>query len=155
MKVGISTYEFNECTETFGENYPIREVCNKEGDPSNGCLTADAFHYRANIPYPQSDEVTIQVMNSQSGTLIFNSTYTLRTERSEEWDTMDCDTPESCMALCNSWGGFGSENLRICMYEGYLGNLCYRVRSSDGSNYQIDDPPGYDLFYYFGGAGCK
>lgn len=155
VKVGISTYTMNECTETFGENYPIREVCNRKGDPSDGCLTADAFHYRASVPYPKSDEVTIQVMNSESGTLVYNSTYKLRFEKAESWDTMDCNTPESCMALCQSWEGFGSEELKVCMYEAYLGNLCYRVHQSIGNDYEIDDPPDYELNNYFGGVGCK
>ena len=59
------------------------------------------------------------------------------------------------MALCQSWEGFGSEELKVCMYEAYLGNLCYRVHQSIGNDYEIDDPPDYELNNYFGGVGCK
>lgn len=156
--VGNSTYFFNECTETFGDNYPIREHCNRTGDPSNGCLTTRAFHYRAKIPYPNADEVTVRIVNRESGTLIYNSTYQLRKDEAKTWDMMDCDSAESCVALCESWGGLSIADLKACSYSAYLGNLCYRVRPADGYeevDYQIDHPPSYDLNNYFGGVGCK
>lgn len=155
VKIGSDTYDLSECTETFGEYYPIREQCNRKGDPSEGCLTADAFHYRAKIPYPKLDNVTIQVLNRNSGSLIYNETYNLRNEKTESWETMNCDSSESCIALCTSWGGFSFEELGYCQYNSYLESLCYRVRHYEDNNYKIDDPPNYDLDNYYGGAGCK
>ena len=147
------TYNPTVCTETYGENYPIRDNCTLKGDPSSGCLTTGAYYYRVIVPYPEGTSVSVSVFNGEN-TCIYNSTYGIQTSYISTWDEMGCDSEETCKPICDSWGGELKPSVTACFYYTYLNELCYRVRHQDTS-YVIDHPPGYDLSAYTDFVGCE
>ena len=133
-------------TETFGENYPIRDKCNRKGDPKIGCITTEAYHYTTDLHYDDKNEVEVVIRNGGSGAVIFNSTYKATRIRGLTWESMGCSSVETCKPICDLYGGEIQEKSRVCMFDAYLNELCYRVILDSNGNYKIDLPPAWDLY---------
>lgn len=152
--MGDKTYELSPYTKTFGDNYPIRDKCNKKGDPAGGCVSTDALYFRVEIPKENMGQLPILLRNGVDGPVIYNGTYPISKKGVQDWDMMGCNTDESCKRKCAAIEGEYDEQIKLCRYTNYLNELCYRVIDDDGV-YHIDHPPFWDLYYYTGYPGCE
>lgn len=59
---------------------------------------------------------------------------------------MGCSSVETCKPICDLYGGEIQEKSRVCMFDAYLNELCYRVILDSNGNYKIDLPPAWDLY---------
>ena len=48
--------------EKTGSYYPVRDSCDKEGDPSEKCILTDALFYQGHIPV-EKDNVNVKITN--------------------------------------------------------------------------------------------
>ena len=152
--VGDKVYELQPYSETFGENYPIRDSCNLKGDPSEGCVHTDAFYFRVEIPKEEITELSLVLRNGLEGAIIYNSTYTISSPGVADYDSMGCSSYETCKPKCDAMQGELDPDIKLCRYTKYLNELCYRVNDNNGI-YSIDEPPYWDLFYHTGYPGCE
>lgn len=132
--------------ETFGENYPIRDKCDRKGDPRTGCMTTGAYHFTSDLHYDDKNKVEVVIRNGESGTVIFNSTYTTTKVMGMTWESMGCSSVETCKPICDIYGGEIQKSSRVCIYDAYLNELCYRVVLDSNGDYKIDLPPTWYLY---------
>lgn len=146
--------ELNPFSETFGENYPIRDACKEKGDPKEGCVNTDAFYFRVEIPKEDLTELSLVLRNGAEGEVIYSGTYEISKRGIKDWDSMGCNSVETCKPLCDAMQGELDPATRLCLYTQYLNELCYRVNDNNGV-YSIDEPPFWELFYHTGLPGCE
>ena len=63
-------------TETPGKYYPVRDSCEKEGDPEEKCYTTQAMYYETVIPV--GDVVSVYI--SQNGENLFEQSFPISQE---------------------------------------------------------------------------
>lgn len=67
---------FDSIITGFGENYPYRDHCKKEGDPQ--CKSGEVQYYRTTVPSGEGN-TTIQIASSPSFEYIFDDTIPFET----------------------------------------------------------------------------
>lgn len=148
-QVSLSPYD-----KPFGENYPIRDKCNQKKDPKGGCITTGAYYYTANLEY-EGKTTTVVLTNTKTGIVVFNATYKTSKVMGKTWDTMGCNSVETCKPICDKYEGELIEKSRVCMFDAYLNEVCYRVIKGSGDYYVIDVPPAWYLYPETSQPGCE
>ena len=46
--------EMDPDTTSTGAFYPVRDSCNRDGDPEEGCVYTSALYYKVDIPFSNS-----------------------------------------------------------------------------------------------------
>lgn len=144
-RVGDAQTFLNPYDKTFGKNYPIRDPCNKKGDPHGGCVHTGAYYYTADMKY-EGESVTVSVINGNSGFPVFNATYPTSKQSGKTFDVMGCDSVETCKPICDALGGEIPDGSRVCFFPVYLNEICYRVIINGNGDYEIDVPPAWSLY---------
>lgn len=65
--------DFKPHTETSGSFYPMRDACNKKGDPAEGCVRTDAYMYKGYMYSQSSSQTSIRIMSD--GNEVVDSSY--------------------------------------------------------------------------------
>ena len=114
-------------TTTSGKYYPVRDACQKDGDPEEGCLTTEALYYRISASLPEYTTTRV-ILLGPSEELIADDTYQNSYVKTYNTIELECDDDKSkCLAACTSKGGSWNQLSRICSVDFYLVGFCYRV----------------------------
>lgn len=124
------------------------------GDPREGCVYTDAFYFRVEIPKEEISTLSLVLRNGIDGPIIYNSSYEITKKGIKDWDSMGCNSVETCKPICDAMQGRLEVETKLCWYAQYLNELCYRVNDENGV-YHIDEPPYWDIFYHTGYPGCE
>lgn len=133
-------------TTTDGNYYPIRDKCNQNGDPKEGCITTPALFYQTMIEsndkvniilkhndhiilsesYPRHIEYVYNILNfgCSKDKYIFNIIYLIYRNR--------------CESLCLAEGGYLNNITYTCHINKYLQDICIRLKPSENT-WNIDD----------------
>ena len=78
---GLETFEgqefklndkfMSENREKSGEYYPVRDSCDKDGDPAEKCILTDALFYQGYVPVTVYDTfVSVMIMSNNSSSVV-------------------------------------------------------------------------------------
>lgn len=113
-----------------------------------------AYYYTANLEY-EGKTTTVVLTNTKTGIVVFNATYKTSKVMGKTWDTMGCNSVETCKPICDKYEGELIEKSRVCMFDAYLNEVCYRVIKGSGDYYMIDVPPAWYLYPETSQPGCE
>lgn len=132
---------------TGGVYYPVRDSCDKKGDPEERCLAADSHYYYQSVE-KKGESVTVRV--TQGDDEIVERTYPA--SRSVNYDASDLLCEEAieylrrqgvicreCSGKCLDKGGEWDGRREICTVTQYLYRICYRVNKVKDT-WQLDYP---------------
>ena len=126
-------------TTTSGKYYPVRDSCDKDGDPAEKCVYTEALYYNKIIPLTSGTTTSINIA-SGGETLVsreYENEYTEVYTPSE----LNCREEESrCYSKCHSKNGDWNSFTERCTVTYYLHSVCYRV-VKENDIYQLDVPP--------------
>lgn len=126
-------------TSTSGKYYPVRDKCQKDGDPEEGCVLTGAYYYKTTATLPVSSSAEISIYGP-SRELISEGSYDSTQTTYYSASQLDCsDDLSKCSSKCKSKGGSWSSSTRRCTVISYLNELCYRVIKENGK-WQLDIP---------------
>ena len=126
---------------TSGKYYPVRDKCQKDGDPREGCVLTGAYYYKTTTTFPASSTSLTFSIYGPSKESISGASYDSTQTTYYTASQLDCsDNLSECSSMCGSMGGSWSSSSRICTVTKYLNELCYRVREIDGE-WQLDYSP--------------
>ena len=127
-------------TETSGSYYPVRDACNKKGDPSTGCNYTEALYYETMAkvdPFDSSISIVLKGNNSD----IVNTSYRTFATKTYTPSERGCSKKTAeCSSTCHNKGGSWDSSRRLCTITRYLNELCYRVIYKNGE-WKLDVPP--------------
>ena len=127
-------------TETSGNFYPVRDACNKKGDPTTGCKYTEALYYETVMtvdPYDREMEVKLMGNNSE----IVDTRYKTYATKTYTPSDMGCSKKTSeCASKCHNKGGSWDSGMRRCTVTRYISQICYRVTLHNGE-WKLDVPP--------------
>ena len=127
-------------SSTSGKYYPVRDKCQKDGDPEEGCVLTGAYYYKTTATLAVSSTASFSIYGP-SKELISEASYDSTQTTYYTASQLDCsDNLSECSSMCGSMGGSWSSSSRICTVTKYLNELCYRVREIDGE-WQLDYSP--------------
>ena len=86
------------------------------------------------------------IVNGKSGLPVINATYPTTKKSGKTFDTMGCDSEETCKPICDALGGEIPPGGRVCLFDVYLNEICYRVAKTGVHDYIIDVPPAWSLY---------
>ena len=125
-------------SSTSGKYYPVRDKCQKNGDPREGCVLTGAYYYKTTTTFPASSTSLTFSIYGPSKESISKTSYDSIQTTYYTASQLDCsDNLSECSSMCGSMGGSWSSSSRICTVTKYLNELCYRVREIDGE-WQLD-----------------
>lgn len=127
-------------TETSGNYYPVRDACNKKGDPATGCNYTEALYYETMVKVdPLEREMQIKLMGNNSELVdTWYKTYATKTYTPSD---MGCSKKKSeCASKCHNKGGVWDSRRYECTITRYLNQICYRVIYKNGE-WKLDIPP--------------
>ncbi|KAK8799627.1 hypothetical protein WA158_006175 [Blastocystis sp. Blastoise] len=129
----------DQITWSSGKYYPVRDSCDKSGDPEGGCVSAKVLYYSVNTLYFGGH---LTVSNSQ-GETIHDGSYSSTQVTTYTKSQLSCTSDSSkCTEKCRDKGGVFSGN--VCRVTYYLNKLSVRVAKS-GSSYNLDRSPVYSF----------
>lgn len=124
---------------TSGKYYPVRDKCQKSGDPEEGCILTGAYYYKTTTSLPTSTSLPISIYGP-SKELISKGSYESSRVVYYSASQLNCkDDTSTCSSKCRSKGGSWNSALRRCSVTNYLNELCYRVIKENGK-WQLDIP---------------
>ena len=127
-------------SSTSGKYYPVRDKCQKDGDPEEGCVLTGAYYYKTTATLPVSSTASFSIYGP-SKELISEASYDSTQTTYYTASQLDCsDNLSECSSMCGSMGGSWSSSSRICTVTKYLNELCYRVIKENGK-WQLDYSP--------------
>ena len=136
-------------TETSGKYYPVRDSCEKDGDPADKCVYTQALFYQAYAPV-SSSLVSVAVLHD-SESIVSQQYQPQHTEIYSETELGCGDDDDDCESKCRNKHGTWNPWYGTCTVITYLNNLCYRVNKVN-DHWQLDQPPAWALSY--SDAGC-
>ena len=126
-------------SSTSGKYYPVRDKCQKDGDPEEGCVLTGAYYYKTTATLAVSSTASFSIYGPSKELISeasYDSTQTIYYTASQ----LDCsDDTSTCSSKCRSKGGSWSSATRRCTVTKYLNELCYRVIKENGK-WQLDIP---------------
>ncbi|KAK8799735.1 hypothetical protein WA158_006283 [Blastocystis sp. Blastoise] len=128
----------------FGYNWPIRDTCDCEYDPPEGCIDTDELYYKGTFNYYSTPQILSVYFNK---TIIWSQEINFKRTRVYTNVELNCN-PESsteCVKKCHSLEGEWSSN--VCIVQEYLLGICLRVINQYG-RYSIDNE-------HFQEVGCE
>lgn len=126
-------------TTTSGKYYPVRDKCQKDGDPEEGCVLTGAYYYKISTTVPVSSSATVSIYGP-SRELISKGTFDTSQTTVYTASQLGCsDDYSECYSKCNNKGGSWSSSSKRCTVTKYLNELCYRVIKENGK-WQLDIP---------------
>ena len=126
-------------SSTSGKYYPVRDKCQKDGDPEEGCVLTGAYYYKTTATLPVSSTASFSIYGP-SKELISKASYDSTQTTHYTASQLDCsDDTSTCSSKCKSRGGSWSSSTRRCTVIKYLNELCYRVIKENGK-WQLDIP---------------
>lgn len=133
----------NLVCESHGETYPVRDLCNKGCDPSNGCLYTDALYFRQ-FALIFNGENVISFLNADDTVLTkvgFKSNITYVLDMKE----LACYyVPSTCPDVCEEHHGSWNAAQQLCHIELYVKEICLRVKPN-GDSWKLDDSVDWKL----------
>ena len=128
-------------SSTSGKYYPVRDKCQKIGDPREGCVLTGAYYYKTTTTFPASSTSLTFSIYGPSKESISKTSYDSIQTTYYTASQLDCsDNLSECSSMCGSMGGSWSSSSRICTVTKYLNELCYRVIKENGK-WQLDYSP--------------
>ena len=80
--------EMDPVTTSTGVFYPVRDSCNRDGDPEEGCVYTSALYYKVDIPFSNS---SLPFTLSHDKSLIVEDTLIPVVERKLYVHDLNCD----------------------------------------------------------------
>ena len=80
--------EMDPDTTSTGAFYPVRDSCNRDGDPEEGCVYTSALYYKEDIPFSNS---SLPITQSHDKTFIVEDTLVPVVERKLYVHDLNCD----------------------------------------------------------------
>ena len=128
-------------SSTSGKYYPVRDKCQKIGDPREGCVLTGAYYYKTTTTFPASSTSLTFSIYGPSKESISKTSYDSIQTTYYTASQLDCsDNLSECSSMCGSMGGSWSSSSRRCTVTKYLNELCYRVIKENGK-WQLDYSP--------------
>ena len=118
-------------TTTDGNYYPIRDKCNQNGDPKEGCITTPALFYQTMIE--SNDKVNIILKHNDH--IILSESYP---RHIEYVNIIYLIYRNRCESLCLAEGGYLNNITYTCHINKYLQDICIRLKPSENT-WNIDD----------------
>ncbi|KAK8795677.1 hypothetical protein WA158_000334 [Blastocystis sp. Blastoise] len=135
LTTDFSSYSFDSITLSSGTNWPVRDSCKLEDDPSEGCIETKPQYYQVDVSYSKVSSVLIK---NNGNNIVDRSPSRSKTFYYTPKD-LGCDTDGSvsCYTACSRKNGYWDGDL--CAITGYLYKACYRLISK-GDTYRTDSP---------------
>ena len=82
------TQQMEEVYNTPGEFYPVRDSCNYEGDPKDGCIYTEGIYYLTEVD-ATSDSLNVVIFNN--GSAVVDRTFPTSAKRQMSVRDLDCN----------------------------------------------------------------
>ncbi|KAK8799572.1 hypothetical protein WA158_006121 [Blastocystis sp. Blastoise] len=130
-----------QITWATGSYYPVRDSCDKDGDPEGGCKSAQVAYYKLNS---KTYDGYFSLTNSQDDVIYYASYPRVKVQILSKLDLLCLDEPMDCRENCedNHGGDYSSGECRITEY---LNRITIRV-SKQNSTYTVDKNPAYPFY---------
>ena len=132
--------KFDVNSETSGNYYPVRDSCNKDDDPEEGCLSTDALYYELSLVLPSTPYVRVAILGDSSESVV-DEEYIASFREVLTPSDINCDDDDlsRCDSMCHDRGGTWDSWREECTVYRYLSNFCYRVNKVN-NRWQLDVP---------------
>ena len=126
-------------TTTSGKYYPVRDSCDKDGDPAEKCVYTEALYYNTFVPVSSTSMTSITIMSGKEK-LVSKSFENMHIKVYTPSE-LGCSKERSkCSSKCHSKNGEWNSATERCTVTYYLHSVCYRVAKTN-DNYKLDVPP--------------
>ncbi|KAK8795500.1 hypothetical protein WA158_000157 [Blastocystis sp. Blastoise] len=144
LSIDEKPYELQHLIDEHGYNWPVRDSCEIENDPKEGCVSAKSdIILNKSIVLKNNSQIVLKGPHDEQ---LFNITMSAMDYEIVTRDDLQCTTDDVCIDLCHQLRGTWDNNQ--CSLTLYLSSMCFRVHEEDDNHYSIDYPSSLLRLYY-------
>ena len=121
--------------------FPVADSCDRNGDPTEGCLAEPSVYHRKIVSLSMSDanaENTVNVTIHYNSSVIVSEAVPVKKTQVFTSRTLSCWDDYNCDIGCKEMNGKWDYKRKECVVVHYLSSICYRVAPKEDS-YVIDN----------------